>query len=168
MGKAITRDDHYEADVATVFGVITDEKFVVAKYEALDMTDISLLEHGPTADGGWRTKSQRSAETKGIPDIAKKVFGSRQTIVQTEEWGPAAADGTRQGTFLVETKGTPATVRGTSKLRPEGTGSVVEIRGELKVGVPLIGGKIEGAVLPTVEDEMRKEHDFGVTWLAEA
>ena len=58
--------------------------------------------------------------------------------------------------------------KGDGAIRLEGTesGSLVTIDGELKASIPLIGGKIESWAGGEAADTLRKEHEFGVTWLA--
>lgn len=164
MPAKIHREQAYGVDVETVFAAMTDRAFIEEKYAAIGHTGLQILENEPTDDGGHRTVTERQAEAQGIPDIAKKVFGSKQTIKQTEVWGPAAADGSRTSTWTVETKGAPASLKGGSTIKPDGDGSLLTIDGELKVSVPLIGGKIEGSLRPVLEEQIKAEMDFGVEW----
>ena len=165
MPKKFTSEDRYDATPDEVFAALIDRDFVVEKYTALGHTEIEVVELAPTAAGGHVVATQRSVEAAGVPDFVKKIFGERQTIVQREEWGPRRDDGSRDSTWTVETKGAPSTVTGRSELRPDGAGAVVSIVGEIKVSVPMIGGKIEGQVVGIFEDQARQEMAFGQEWL---
>lgn len=167
MSKTFRSEDHYDATVDEVFEAMVDRDFVVQKYTTLGHRDIEVLELAPTASGGHRVATQRTVEAQGMPDFVKRVVGDRQTIVQTDEWSARGDDGTRTSTWSVETKGVPATVTGRSTLRPDGDGAVISIVGDIKVSVPLIGGKIEGSVVGVFEAQARAEMEFGQQWLKE-
>jgi hypothetical protein len=86
--------------------------------------------------------------------------------VRVDTWGPAAADGARDGTIVVEIKGAPVRLTGTITLRPEGAGTVEDVQGDLKAAVPLVGGKIEKVVAPSIQGAVAKEQEVGLRWLA--
>ena len=48
----------------------------------------------------------------------------------------------------------------------EGDGTVQHVDGDLKASIPLIGGKIERAVLPAIEGAIRVEERESKAWLA--
>lgn len=165
MPKTFRSEDHYDATPDEVFAALVDRDFIVEKYASLGHTEIDVVELAETESGGHRIATQREVAAAGVPDFVKKVVGDRQTIVQTEEWSARSADGSRTSTWTVVTKGTPVTVNGRSVLRPDGDGSVVSIVGDIKVAVPLIGGRIEGAVVGVFEAQARGEMEFGQEWL---
>jgi hypothetical protein len=166
MATKINRVDSYESDPATVFAMVTDEKFLLAKYEGVGMTNSKVLESTALPDGGHRVRTQRDVATEGVPDFVKKLVGERTTIVETDEWGPAAPDGSRTGTWKADAKTAPMAMHGTFALTPTGSGSQVVISGEVKASVPLIGGKVEKAVAEATEKALREENEFGQGWLA--
>jgi hypothetical protein len=165
MSKTFRSEDHYDATPEEVYAALIDRDFIMEKYTSLGHTDIEITELAPTDAGGHRVATQREVEAAGVPDFVKKVVGERQTIVQSEEWSGPGDDGSRTSTWTVVTKGTPATVTGTSILRPDSDGTTISIVGEIKVAVPLIGGKIEGSVVPVFEAQARGEMEFGQEWL---
>ena len=91
-----------------------------------------------------------------LPDIAKKVLKPTAVCIQTDEWWPAG-DG-HDGTFRVETKGQPVEITGKTKVRPgEGGTTDFEVSVEVKVKVPVIGGKIAGIMRGDAEKLMEDE-----------
>jgi hypothetical protein len=166
MSKPIRSEERYPASIDEVWQTMTDREFITAKYQALNHENLKILELTETPDGGFRISTQRDAEAAGLPDVAKKVFGSRQTITQTEEWGPPGADGSRTAKWTLLTKGAPAKAGGTATLKPDGDGTVALITGEVKVSVPLVGGKIEGSAKEVIEEQMHKEAEFSREWAA--
>jgi hypothetical protein len=165
MSKTFRSEDHYDATPDEVYAAMTDRDFILQKYTALGHRDIEITELAETDSGGHRIATQREVEAQGVPDFVKKVVGERQTIVQTDEWSGRADDGSRTSTWTVVTKGTPATVTGRSTLKPDGDGAVVSIVGDIKVSVPLIGGKIESSVVGVFESQAWQEMEFGQEWL---
>ena len=66
----------------------------------------------------------------------------------------------------VEIKNTPATIKGTLGLAPVDAGTQVDVDIECKVGIPMVGGKIEGLIMTDLEKTAEAEKQFGADWLA--
>ena len=56
---------------------------------------------------------------------------------------------------------------GTIRLEPSGVGTTEVVELEIKVKVPLIGGKLEKLMAEKVAEGMDLERTVGVTWLAD-
>ena len=87
------------------------------------------------------SSSTRPSRPTGIPSFAKKFVGDEIQIVQREEW--------RSATSAVAARGDPRQARhlnGTITLAADGDRTVETVAGDIKVKVPLIGGKLEGLV----------------------
>ncbi|PRY61265.1 uncharacterized protein DUF2505 [Knoellia remsis] len=138
-----THRAEYPADPETVFAAMTEQSFQDAACEATTTgTWTATVE-----ESGGRTviSTERVLPTDNLPDIARGFVGDTLTVIESQTWGPAAADGSRSADLNLHIKGAPMTLRGTITLAPTATGSVEEIDAELKAGVPLIGGKLEKA-----------------------
>jgi hypothetical protein len=61
--------------------------------------------------------------------------------------------------------GVPIALMGTLSLAADGPGSVELLDSELKARVPLIGGKIEKAAAPPIENAIAIEHRTAQEWL---
>ena len=59
----------------------------------------------------------------------------------------------------------PISMNGTMKLAPSAVGTRIDIDGDLKATIPLIGGKIEKAAAPSIIKAMDKEQQTGTAWL---
>src|SRR5690606_24797799 len=101
--------------------------------------------------------SVRVLPTDGLPDIAKSFVGPSLTISEVQTWGPPAADGSRTADLQLHVKGAPMTMRGTIRLSPNGSGSLHTVDGDVKVRVPLIGGKLEKAASEPLMHAARTE-----------
>lgn len=146
-----------------VFEMLVDEEFLARKANATGAlsheTDIS-----PT-DDLVRIRLHRVMPPK-VPDYARPLVGDRLDVVQIDEWGPPAADGSRTGFFSVEIKGLPAAIHGTVRLAATSNGGTTQTyTGRVKAGIPFLGRKIEEAAAGAVLAAAAKEQQVGEEWL---
>lgn len=152
-----THRAEYPATPDAVFAQMLDPGFQDAKCDATAATwksDVSTT--------GDRTviTTERVLPTDQLPDIARSFVGESLTIVEAQTWGPAAADGTRTADLNLHVKGAPMTLKGMIRLSPTGSGSLHEVEGELRAGVPLIGGKLEKAASQPLLHAARTETEL--------
>lgn len=148
----ISMSGDFAAPADQVFAVIADEQFQTSM--------VTTPGSSATVESrGDRTviTSVRVLPTDGLPDFARTFVGDTLTLSETQDWGPAAPDGTRRGTLTLAVAGAPLTLNGTLSLAPNGTGSTQHIEGDLRARVPLVGGKIENSAAPALKDAMETE-----------
>ena len=153
----------YAATPHDVFAMLVNEDFQARKCVAT-----GALSHSVSVRAeGDRTVivSSRDLPTDGFPDFVKSLVGATLAVTETQDWGPAGPDGTRQGRLTVDIAGAPIDLAGTLSLAPAGEGSVESVDGDLKARIPLIGGKIEKAAAPAIESAIRAERKTGQAWL---
>ncbi|HEY0621272.1 MAG TPA: DUF2505 domain-containing protein [Kribbella sp.] len=152
----------YDATPEEVFAIVTDATFreqACEKTKALSY-DVKVTESG----GDTVVRVQREMPSDNVPDIARKFVGQTLTVVQTETWHPANADGSRNAEVKGEITNTPVTLRGTARISSEGAQTVQTIDLDVKVAVPLIGKKIEPFVVDAIRSGLQKEHELGRDW----
>jgi hypothetical protein len=155
----------YAAAPEVVFAMMTTPAVLTEKYTALGHRDIQLLEH--TDDGDEVAVRSRRSVPMEVPGFAKRVMSPMNTVEQRDHWQPAAADHGRVGTWEVQAKGVPVSAGGTLRLSPgPGGTTIVEIAGEVKCSLPLIGGKLASFVGADVERTLAGEEQFNDGWLA--
>lgn len=152
---SIQQSHHYDADAGRVFELMTDEGFLRDKYAAFGHEGFEVLEH--SIDGDRVTVRTKRVVPANVPAFARKFISPRSTVVQTERWeGPPA--GARHGTWTIEVEGAPVSISGTMSLDPDAGGCRHVIHGEVKVSIPLVGGKIarfvEDDSVKSVADEV--------------
>jgi hypothetical protein len=154
----------YAADPATTFAMLLDRDFQEQVCRATGATgfDVAVQQ----AAGGGTVRTDRELPTDQFPDFVRTFVGDTVHVVRLDTWGPAAADGSRDGTLVVEIKGAPVRLEGTLSLRPDGASSVEDVRGDLKASVPLLGGRIEKAVEPPIRAAVATEERVAASWLA--
>ena len=148
MAKKIDVSYEIPADVESVYSVITGEKW--ADQKAVEFDDEARTESRTVGAGDAVTLVMSRGLPPGIPGFLEKFLPKGGRAKQTEAWG-AAKDGVRSGTWEGEIPGAPAKVGGTMSLSPSATGTTYRILGEVKVSIPLVGGKAESFVVEMIE-----------------
>jgi Protein of unknown function (DUF2505) len=161
----VTGTHTYTAPMSAVLAMLRDKDATAAKYASQGHQQIEVLECGDH-DGGIRIVSTRVV-TVDLPGFAKKVLKPTNAMRQTDAWQPAG-DGSWTGTFDVDVSGAPLHLSGTMALRPDGDTTTHDVAIDVKVKVPLIGGKIaDWAAKNDVQRTLDAEFSFNETWLAE-
>ncbi|HNJ79179.1 MAG TPA: DUF2505 domain-containing protein [Marmoricola sp.] len=155
----------YPADVETVFAIFADPEFIESKYAAIGSNEAEIQTNDASADGQHLVV--RRVVQMNVPGFAKKVLKPENTIIQTEKWGAADADGGRSGTWEADAVGVPSTTGGTLRLEPTDGGCIHHVIGEVKVNIPLIGGKIADFAGGQALEQIRAEAEFTKQWIAD-
>ena len=157
-GMLLRHEISYDAPLADVFAMLSDPGFRQASADAMGVlsADVTITPKGE----GISVHIDQVQPTEGIPGFAKKFAGETTRAVQTEEWGSPAG-----GTITIETPGKPTSIKGTLSLEESGGRTTETLEAEVKVKVPLIGGKLESLMAELVSSGMDKEQVAGVAWL---
>ncbi len=149
----------YDASPADVYAMLADPAFREKVGEAQDVVsqDITVTPEG----AGFRLVNDQVQVTSGLPAIAKKIAGDTTPVVITEVWKDPSG-----GTLEIDATGKPTSSAGTIRLEAKGSGTVEVVELEIKVKVPLIGGKLEALMADQVRAGMDVEHTVGAAWLA--
>ncbi|MFF0344302.1 DUF2505 domain-containing protein [Kribbella sp. NPDC004875] len=154
----------YDATPEEVFAIVTDTTF---REQACERTKaLSYDVQVSTSGADTVVRVRREMPATDIPDMARKFVGETLTVVQTETWHAAAADGSRTADVAGEISNTPVTLKGTASITPNGAQTVQAIDLDVKVAVPLIGKKMEPFVVDAIRAGLVKEHDLGREWSA--
>ena len=152
---------HTGSQVGEVVEVLTSAEWVARK--AARVRDGStVVRREALPDGGVLLVVARELP-QGAPGFLARLLPKDGRVVQTDEWAPADGSGTRSGTWKVEIPGAPARLGGTMRREPTDAGSRYTIEGDVKVSVPLVGGKAEGFIAEMVKRLAAKEHELLVT-----
>jgi hypothetical protein len=160
-GMELKLSASYDATPEEVFAIVTDATFreqACEKTKALSY-DVQVTESG----GDTIVRVSREMPANDVPDIARKFVGQTLTVVQTETWHAAAADGSRRADVVGEISNTPVTLKGTASISGDGQ-AVQAIDLDVKVAVPLIGKKMEPFVVDAIRSGLQKEHELARDW----
>ena len=151
---------HYDASPAEVFAMLGDAVFRERVCEAQHVSEATVEIDG--VDDTMSVSIDQRRPSDGIPSFAKKFVGDTIHIAQREEWSSAT-----DAVLDLTIPGKPGHMKGTITLRPDGDGTVETVSGELKVHIPIVGGKIEGLIIQLFEHALEAEQRIGKAWLAD-
>jgi hypothetical protein len=160
----IARTLEYAATPDAVFAVLADPAFQEAKCAATGA--ISYSASVQSQGEATVISTERDLPADGLPDFARSMVGNTLKVVETQTWRAPQADGARTGTVSISVPGTPISLKGTLALEAGGQGAVEHVDADLKANIPLVGGKIEKAAAPAIEDAITIEGRTAHEWLA--
>lgn len=155
INETVTYED---ATPEKVFALICDEGFRGDVCETMNATnhEVTVQQNGDST-----VVTIDRVMPADMPDFVKKITGETVTVEQVETWGPAAGDGARTGDVSIQIKGQPASMSGTTSLRPENGATNLTLEGDVTVTVPFLGRKIEPEVTKAIVSALRTECDEG-------
>lgn len=162
-GMKLTVENQYSGTPEQTFAchIAVDAREKACQESGATSWDVTVT---PSSDGGASVQVDRVMNPK-LPDYIAKFVGGSLSIRQTEQWSPAAADGSRTASIKLTIKGQPATMNGTATLKPSGSGTLETVTGDVKVAIPLLGRKIEPEIVKVIESALRIEQRVGEEWI---
>jgi hypothetical protein len=159
--KSVSHDLRYDgATPDQVYAMLADPAFRerVCEYQRYHRHDITI-----TPDGaGMSVVVDQHRPADGVPSFAQKFVGDEINVHQQERWtSPTDAS------LEVAIPGKPGHLKGTVHLAGDAAGTTETVAVEVKVSIPLIGGKIEGMLADMLVKALRAENTVGREWLAE-
>lgn len=159
MSKRISHELTYDAPLAAVAAMLGDPAFreeVCDRQHVLRRTVTVTL-----AGAGKEVVVDQVQPADGIPSFAKKLVGDEINIVQREIWTDA-----ERGDVFVTIPGKPGDMTGTVRLEERDGRTVETVKLEIKVGIPLVGGKVEGLIGDLLLKALAKENEVGRDYLS--
>ncbi|MEZ5320956.1 MAG: DUF2505 domain-containing protein [Microthrixaceae bacterium] len=160
----ITRTHTFDAPAEQCWAMFSDPASHTNKFERMGHIGVEVVEKKKTKKQ-LRIVITREVEVDGIPGFAKKFIKPRNTMVSTDEWNDLG-DGTYGGTFVLDTKGVPVQISGRTRLEPKGQQTEYTIVLDIKVNVPLVGGKLADFSKGIALRQLDEEFAIGDEWLA--
>ena len=148
----------YDAPPDEVFAMLGDPVFREAACASADVisADIEIERVGD----GFSLVIDRVQRTDDLPAFARTFAGDTTRAIQREEWADATS-----GSMRIEAPGKPSEVKGTITLEPDGDRTRWVIELDLKIKVPLIGGKLEKLLAEQVTAGIEAEQRAGNAYL---
>jgi len=159
MAKQITHVMTYDASLAQVAAMLADAGFrrEVCERQGVIRSEVDVEPRGT----GKVVRIEQVQAADGIPSFAKKFVGDEIEIVQTETWGSAD-----RADVTVTIPGKPGDMTGSAVLPESGGRTTEKVDLTVKVGIPLVGGKLEGLIGDLLLKALRTEERVGHEWLA--
>jgi hypothetical protein len=147
---------------ARVYAALTDEEFLRSRLKRLGGKRSELTSFSNAGDATSYSLRQ-TVDAEHIPSVARTVIRGDLVIERAESW--TSNDGEYGGTVEASVPGTPGSVRAVTSLLDTPNGSELVLTGTVKVGVPLVGGKLEDMIVGQLTDLLRAEGQFTQGWL---
>jgi hypothetical protein len=162
MSKKFTNTDPYDASVDQMWAMLSDEAYWKAKYESLGATNVQFT-FFEASDTEIRMVNERDVPAD-LPSFAKKIVGDTNHTTHTETYSRAGDN--VSGTADIRIKNVPGGMTGTYKISASGSGSTWAADYDIKVSIPMVGGKLEGVMKDETASNFKQEKTFNDQWLA--
>jgi len=159
MATRLTHDLTYDAPLAEVGGMLMDAAFREQVCDAQGAIRRTVTV-GPDG-GGMKVVIDSVQLAQGIPGFAKKFVGDEIQLVQTERWTDM-----ENGRVEVVIPGKPGQMTGTITLRESGGTTTETVDMDIRVNIPLVGGKIESLIADLLRKALKAENSVGRRYLA--
>jgi hypothetical protein len=163
MATSLDFEQTYPADPATVVAMLKNPDLTKEKMERTGSM-ATTVDVKDSSDGGFVITTTRVLPSK-VPAAAAAFVGETLNVTEVQTWSAAAADGSRSGTVAVDF-GAPITFKGTMQLSPTPEGTVVSSHGDIKAGIPFVGGMIEAGAADQTRKYLKAEETIGREFLA--
>lgn len=163
MPRSIEHRADFAYPVARIHAALTDEEFVrarLAKIGGRTSELVSLDVTGATS----RLVMRQGIDAEHLPSIVKRVTSGGVTIERVETW-TRSVDGAFSGTADASVSGVSGSLASRTALMDAGSSSQFALDGEVKVGIPLLGGKLEAVIVEQLSKLLRAEDRFMIKWL---
>ena len=158
--KAMQHDLRYDgASIDEVNAMLADPKFreEVCASQHYHRWKVDITGQGE----GMQVRIDQHRPTEGVPSFAHKFVGEEIHIVQEEDWhSSTSAD------LAVTIPGKPGHMKGSIRLAEVDGGVTEAVHVDIKVAIPLVGGKIEGLIAELLEHALVAENRVGQEWLS--
>jgi Protein of unknown function (DUF2505) len=159
MTKRIHHVLTYDAPLPAVAAMLRDPGFreEVCERQHVLSHSVRIEEDGTSTV----VRVEQVQEARGIPSFAAKVVGDRIDIVATETWTDD-----EHADYTVTIPGKPGHIAGTAVLSESAGVTTETVALDIKVSIPLVGGKLETLVHDLLVKALRTENTVGTDYLA--
>ncbi|GHF72818.1 hypothetical protein FHX82_000641 [Amycolatopsis bartoniae] len=162
MASRIEHRAEFSQGVDEVFAAQTSEPALRARLAEVGGQNAALLDHTATADGVRFTLRQGVGADK-LPSIVRNLHSGDLTVDRQENW--TRSGGGYTGTARGTVSGVPGEINVRTVLSAEGGRTLLHAIGEVKIRIPLVGGKLEGFVADQITKLLKREVELSAQWL---
>lgn len=159
MPRRIEHELTYDAPLSEVAAMLADPAFreEVCDHQKVLRFDVTVED----GDGTTRVVIDQVHPAAGLPSFATRLVGDEINIVQREVWTAPDRAGVE-----VTIPGKPGEMTGTATLTESDGTTTERVDLTVRVGIPLVGGKIEKLIGDMLVRALEAENTVGRRWLA--
>jgi hypothetical protein len=143
-----------------VHAAIVDPAFLADRLEALGGANAAVEDRTESA-GTVTYRLRQGLAAQHLPPAVRTLLKGDLVVHRTETWRPD-----KTGTVQATVAGVPGEINGTMRLSEVDGGTDWLTSLEVKVSIPLVGGKIEKSIGEQVVKLLANEATFTEKWLA--
>ena len=159
MSRQLVHELTYDAPADRVTAMLADPAFREEVCDFIQATRRTVVIE-PVGEGMHVTVDQW-LRTSGVPSFAKKFIGDETNIVQREIWSTPLL-----GDITVTIPGKPGDMRGFARIAEAHGVTTETISLTVKVGIPLVGGKLEDLISGLLLKSLKAENKVGRDYLS--
>lgn len=148
MSKEFSFSADIDHNVERVHAALISEEYWKTRLGGSTTGSVEVT--SPAGPGTARITLTDETDTSGLPAVVRGILRGPLVMERTDEWGPLEG-GAAQGTLTGSSSSAPVAIEARSELRARDGGAVLEVRGQVTVKVPVVGGQVEGLVVQMVE-----------------
>ncbi len=145
----------YEADVQTVYEVLTEPQYLVDR--SLALGELSAECEVEEEDGVTTVNLMREV-SRDLPKVLAKMFDSVQLMDMTETWREAGEGYAGEWEILI--RGQPVVITARFELMPTQAGCRYSVSHKAKAKIPLVGKQVEKYILGQTAQGARQELEY--------
>ena len=164
MATSLEHRSTFAATADVVFQTLVDEAFLSQRLRDIGGKNAALLDH--SRDGDRVTfRMRQGVDASRLPGAVRSMLNGDLVVEREERW-QAQGDG-YAGTSRVSITGVPGEIEGRSRIAGTDSGATLVITAQVRVNIPLIGGRIEKTVAEQVAKLLATEGEYADKWLAD-
>lgn len=165
----LNRELSYPASPDRVVDMWVDPEFQRRRCESQHALSHSVTVDPPGATSATpriTVTTKRSLPTDQVPDFVRKFAGASINLEEIVTWLPGDASG-RSADLRLSVAGAPVSMTGRFVLTADGPGTREVVTGVVKASIPLLGRKVEEAVMPVILNGLTADEKLAAQYLAE-
>lgn len=164
MASRIEHRAEFGFGVSEVFAAQSSEPAVRARLSEIGGEHAALLDYSAAGDR-VRFHLRQGVGAEKLPSVVRSLHRGDLFVDRHESW--TIIEGRYSGIAQATVSGIPGEITAHTELRSRGEGTLLEITGEVRIRIPLVGGKLEGFVAEQVTHLLAREAEYSAQWLAE-
>ena len=162
MASRIEHRTEFAHGVSDVYAAQAGEDALRARLADIGGHNSALLEYTPNADG-VRFHLRQGVGAEKLPSVVRSLHPGDLFVERHEIWQIAGESYT--GLAEATVSGIPGEITARTELRAEDGKTVLRTTGEVKIRIPLVGGKLEGFVASEITKLLKREAEYSAQWL---
>ncbi|GLY63776.1 DUF2505 domain-containing protein [Amycolatopsis taiwanensis] len=163
MAFPIEHRAEFTQSLAEVFTALSDRDALQTRLDAIGGINARVATYSHEGDQ-WSFLLRQGVGADKLPSFVRALHSGDIVVEREQTWARTGEKYT--GTEKATVGPIPGDITARSELFVEGDVTVLRVDGEVKIRIPLIGGRFEGFVAGEVTKLLQRETEFTAQWLA--